>query len=179
MTSKTIPDFECLDTDQVSADARSGGRSGGTGEGGPRVGALLGYFAIGAFLGVLFIMSEVASWYRIQEMFRFQSFHMYGIIGSAVAVAAISVQLIRRFDLRTLGGEPIRLSPKEWGSSRIRGARYWIGGTLFGLGWALIGACPGPMFALLGGGISIMALGLVSAMAGTWAYAALRSHLPH
>jgi len=176
MTSKTIPDYECLDTDQVSPGDPSGP---GAGKAGPKAGALLGYFAVGVFLGVLFIMSEVASWYRIQEMFRFQSFHMYGIIGSAVAVAAISVQLIKRFDLRTLSGEPIRLSPKEWGSSRIRGARYWIGGTLFGLGWALIGACPGPMFALVGGGISIMILGLVSAMAGTWAYAALRSHLPH
>jgi uncharacterized protein len=179
MTSKTIPDFECQDTDQVSPEGRAGSPSKGTGQEGPRPGALLAYFAIGAFLGVLFMMSEVASWYRIQEMFRFQSFHMYGIIGSAVAVAALSVQLIKRFDLRTLNGEPIRLSPKEWGSSRIPGARYWIGGTLFGLGWALIGACPGPMFALVGGGISIMALGLVSALAGTWAYAAIRDHLPH
>lgn len=175
MTSKTIPDFECQDTDQVTPD----GRSAGTGEGGVRLGALLGYFAIGAFLGVLFMMSEVASWYRIQEMFRFQSFHMYGIIGSAVVVAGLSVQLIKRFDLRTMNGEPIRLSPKEWGSSRIPAARYWIGGTLFGLGWALLGACPGPMFAMLGGGISIIALAIVAAMAGTWVYAALRTHLPH
>lgn len=175
MTSKTIPDFECQDTDQVTPD----GRSAGAGEGGVRLGALLGYFAIGAFLGVLFMMSEVASWYRIQEMFRFQSFHMYGIIGSAVVVAGLSVQLIKRFDLRTMNGEPIRLSPKEWGSSRIPAARYWIGGTLFGLGWALLGACPGPMFAMLGGGISIIALAIVAAMAGTWVYAALRTHLPH
>lgn len=179
MTSKSIPDFECQDTDQVSPDGRSTDAGGGAGKDGLRLGALLGYFAIGTFLGVLFMMSEVASWFRIQEMFRFQSFHMYGIIGSAVVVAAISVQLIKRFNLRTLNGEPIRLSPKEWGSSRIPAARYWIGGTLFGLGWALLGACPGPMFALLGGGISIIALAIVAAMAGTWAYAALRSHLPH
>ncbi|CAN5813277.1 YeeE/YedE thiosulfate transporter family protein [soil metagenome] len=178
MTSQTIPDYECLDTDQVSPGDPSG-PGAGAGKAGPGASALLGYFFVGVFLGVLFIMSEVASWYRIQEMFRFQSFHMYGIIGSAVAVAAISVQVIRRLDLRTLGGQPIRLSPKEWGSSRVRGARYWIGGTLFGLGWALIGACPGPMFALVGGGLSVMILGLLSAMAGTWAYAALRSHLPH
>jgi uncharacterized protein len=144
-----------------------------------RPGALLAYFAIGAFLGLLFIMSEVASWYRIQEMFRFQSFHMYGIIGSAVAVAALSVQIIKRMELKALDGTPIRLQPKEWGDSRIRGARYWIGGTLFGLGWALIGACPGPMFALLGGGISIMLLGLLAALAGTWSYAVLRDRLPH
>jgi uncharacterized protein len=179
MTSTNIPDFECLDSDQVAPEGRTGGAEPGSATQRPSAGALLGYFAVGTLLGVLFLMSEVASWYRIQEMFRFQSFHMYGIIGSAVAVAAISVQVIRRLDLRTLGGEPIRIAPKEWGTSRLRGARYWIGGTLFGLGWALIGACPGPMFALAGGGISIMLLGLVSAMAGTWAYAAVRSHLPH
>jgi uncharacterized protein len=172
--TKDIPDFECLDTPQVERGAVAD-----RGTAGPRPGAMLAYFAIGAFLGLLFVMSEVASWYRIQEMFRFQSFHMYGIIGSAVAVAAVSVQLIRRFDLRSLDGAPIRLSPKEWGDSRVPGARYWIGGTLFGLGWALIGACPGPMFALVGGGVSIMLLGLASALAGTWTYAALRDHLPH
>jgi uncharacterized protein len=185
MTTRTdIPDFECLDTDQVAAPQAGGTPKGSTpatpevSHGSPAA-AFLGYFAIGTFLGILFVMSEVASWYRIQEMFRFQSFHMYGIIGTAVLVAGISVQLIRKFNVRTLRGEPITLSPKAWGDSRIPGARYWIGGSLFGLGWALIGACPGPMFALLGGGVSIMALGLVSAMAGTWFYAAIRTRLPH
>lgn len=183
-TRNDIPDFECLDTDQVAAPQTGETDKGSTtaslrvSQGSP-IAALLGYFAIGTFLGLLFVMSEVASWYRIQEMFRFQSFHMYGIIGTAVMVAGLSVQLIRRFNIRTLGGESIALSPKAWGDSRIPGARYWIGGTLFGLGWALIGACPGPMFALLGGGVSIMALGLVSAMAGTWFYAAIRTRLPH
>jgi uncharacterized membrane protein YedE/YeeE len=185
MTKRTdIPDFECLDVEQVVAPlpgataSKTTPSSGEASEGSPAL-AFLGYFAIGTFLGILFVMSEVASWYRIQEMFRFQSFHMYGIIGTAVLVAAISLQLIRKFQVRTLSGEQITLSPKGWGDSRIPGARYWIGGSLFGLGWALIGACPGPMFALLGGGVSIMVVGLLSAMAGTWAYAAIRTHLPH
>jgi uncharacterized protein len=168
------PDFECLDVPQVE------GAAGDT----PthpshRPGALLAYFGIGAFLGLLFILSEVASWYRIQEMFRFQSFHMYGIIGSAVVVAALSLALIRRLGARAATGEPIRVQPKEWGDSRIPGARYWMGGTLFGVGWALIGACPGPMFALVGAGIPVLLLGIVAAMAGTWSYAALRDRLPH
>jgi uncharacterized membrane protein YedE/YeeE len=183
-TRNDIPDFECLDTEQVAAPleaATSGGTTPSAGEAseGSPAAAFLSYFAIGTFLGILFVMSEVASWYRIQEMFRFQSFHMYGIIGTAVLVAGISVQMIRRLEVRTLRGEQITLAPKVWGDSRIPGARYWIGGSLFGLGWALIGACPGPMFALLGGGVSIMVLGLVSAMAGTWAYAVVRTRLPH
>ncbi len=140
---------------------------------------LLAYLLIGAFLGVVFVQSEVISWFRIQEMFRFQSFHMYGIIGSAVLVGVISVQIIKRLNPRTLTGERVQLSPKEWGDSRIPGARYWIGGTLFGTGWALLGACPGPIYALLGSGITVMAVALVSALAGTWAYAALRPYLPH
>ena len=141
--------------------------------------ALIGYGLLGVYLGVLFIESQVASWYRIQEMFRFDSFHMYGIIGSAVLVAAVSVGLIKRHGVKTAGGVPIRLHPKVWGESRIPGARYWIGGTVFGLGWALLGACPGPIFALLGGGISVMAVALVSALAGTWTYALVRNRLPH
>ena len=141
--------------------------------------ALLGYLAIGMFLGFVFIQSEVVSWYRIQEMFRFQSFHMYGIIGGAVAVAVISLQLIKRFDIRTVDGEPIRLAPKQWGDSRIPGARYWIGGTLFGVGWAMLGACPGPIFALLGSGVTVLIVALLAALLGTWAYALLRPYLPH
>jgi len=148
-------------------------------EGGHPLPALLGYFLIGAYLGVVFIQSEVVSWFRIQEMFRFQSFHMYGIIGSAVAVALLSVQIIRRLGIRSLDGEPIRIAPKEWGDSRIPAARYWIGGTLFGVGWALLGACPGPMFALVGSGITVILVAIAAAMAGTWTYSALRSHLPH
>ena len=108
-------------------------------------------------------------------MFRFQAFHMYGIIGSAIVVAAISLQLIKRLGITTLDGQPIVVPPKAMG----RGTRYWVGGTIFGLGWALVGACPGPLFALLGSGIGVIVVPLLSAVAGTWAYGFLRPHLPH
>lgn len=166
-------DFECLDAGRAPVEPEDP-------EGGAEdPGLLLGYLLAGVFLGFVFVLSEVISWFRIQEMFRFQSFHMYGIIGSAVVVGALSLQIMRRGEVKTLGGEPIRIRPKEWGGSRIPGARYWIGGTVFGMGWALLGACPGPIFALLGTGITVMAVPLVGAMAGTWVYAALRSRLPH
>jgi uncharacterized protein len=140
---------------------------------------LAAYLLLGVYFGFVLMRGEVVSWFRIQEMFRFQSFHMYGIIGSAVGVAALSLWILRRLGARTLDGEPLLLLPKEWGSSPLPGARYWIGGTLFGLGWGLVGACPGPIFALIGGGASVMMVALVSALAGTWAYALLRPHLPH
>ena len=140
---------------------------------------LLVYGALGAALGLVFVEAQVVSWFRIYEMFRFESFHMYGVIGSAVATAALSLWLIRRLGIATLDGEPIEVPPKEWGASRVPGARYWMGGLTFGLGWALLGACPGPVFALLGGGVTVMAAALVAALAGTWTYAALRARLPH
>jgi uncharacterized protein len=168
-------------------DAGDLGRGAGAGDQSPREGgadrsplpALLGYLVLGAYLGVVFVQSEVVSWFRIQEMFRFQSFHMYGIIGTAVAVAGLSVQVIKRLGVKTIHGEPIRIASKEWGGGGIPGARYWIGGTLFGMGWALLGACPGPVFALIGAGISVLVVALASALLGTWAYAALRPRLPH
>lgn len=168
------PDFECIDTEQVSPETREKAL-----EEGNRPLALVGYLLLGTYLGVVFVQSEVVSWFRIQEMFRFQSFHMYGIIGTAVAVAALSVQVIKRLGLKTLHGEPIQLTPKEWGRGRLPGARYWLGGTAFGMGWALVGACPGPMFALVGGGITVLLVALLFAMLGTWSYAALRHRLPH
>jgi uncharacterized protein len=174
-------DFECIDTEQVAPGDREKALAEGN-----RPLALLVYGLIGAYLGVVFVQSEVVSWFRIQEMFRFHSFHMYGIIGSAVVVAALSVQLIKRLGLTTVHGEPIRLSPKEWGDGPIPGARYLLGGAAFGTGWALLGACPGPLFALIGigavapgTGLLVLGVPLLGALAGTWAYAALRHHLPH
>lgn len=140
----------------------------------PGAGLLL-YLAIGIYFGIVLVRSEVVSWFRIQEMFRFQSFHMYGIIGAAVIVAALSIQLIKRLGITSVTGEPIVLSPKVWGT----GTRYWLGGTIFGFGWALLGACPGPIFALLGSGVTVMVVGLAAAVAGTWTYGLLRPRLPH
>ncbi len=160
----------CIDIEQVAPDYEAQAR-----ETGNRPGSLLAYLLLGIFFGIVLIKSEVASWFRIQEMFRFQSFHMYGVIGSAVVVAGLSIQLIKRLRLKTIHGEPIEIQPKIWG----KGTRYWLGGILFGLGWGLLGACPGPMFALLGSGVTVMVVALVSAMLGTWAYAALRPRLPH
>ena len=167
------------DAGSVPTEKRPGVPPGGEASEGPGLGALVPYLLIGAFLGFVFVMSEVVSWYRIQEMFRFQSFHMYGIIGSAVAVGLLSVQIIQRLGVRTASGEPIRLAPKEWGDGRIPAARYWMGGTAFGMGWALLGACPGPIFALLGSGITVLVVALLAALAGTWTYAAFRDRLPH
>ena len=133
------------------------------------------YLALGVLFGITLVKSEAVSWFRIQEMFRFQAFHMYGIMGSALVVAALSVALIKRFHIRTLDGEPIVIPPKELG----RGHRYWIGGAMFGVGWALTGACPGPLFALVGAGVTVLSVAVVSAVAGTWLYGYLRPVLPH
>jgi uncharacterized protein len=136
---------------------------------------LIPYFALGCLFGVVLIKSEVVSWFRIQEMFRFQSFHMYGTIMAAVATAALSIAILRRIGAQTLSSETISIPPKTLG----KGYRYWIGGTLFGVGWALTGACPGPLFALVGGGMSVYAVAALSALAGTWLYGYLRPRLPH
>ena len=168
-----LPD-ECVDTEQVP----EGLRDRALAEGNAPL-ALAVYGLLGVYLGVVFTRSQVLSWFRIYEMFRFESFHMYGVIGTAVATAALSLWVIKRLNLTTVHGEPIQLTPKEWGPSRVPGARYWMGGTAFGLGWGLLGACPGPLFALLGGGISVMAAALGAALAGTWTYALVRDRLPH
>ncbi len=136
---------------------------------------LLGYLLLGAAFGLILTKAEVISWFRIQEMFRFQAFHMYGIIGSAIAVAAIGRRLLKRPPAPTLCGEPGPLQDEDTG----RGYRFWIGGTIFGIGWALTGACPGPLFILVGGGVSVMVIAVLSALAGTWTYGLLRSRLPH
>lgn len=134
------------------------------------------YFLLGVFLGVLFIKSEVASWFRIQEMFRFQAVHMYGVIGLAVAVAAVSIALMKRRGARTVRGEEIGWPDPE--SARPR-PNHILGGIVFGLGWGLVGACPGPLFALVGSGIPVMGVALLGAVAGAWSYGFLRSRLPH
>lgn len=136
---------------------------------------LAAYFAVGVLFGIVITRGEVISWFRIQEMFRFQGFYMFGVFATALPVAIVSVQLLQRTGARTLTGEPVSVPPKQLG----RGVRYVAGGVIFGLGWALTGACPGPLFALLGSGVTVMLVAIASAVAGTWLYGALRPRLPH
>tara|TARA_R110001606_G_scaffold399291_1_gene583775 strand:+ start:16723 stop:17163 length:441 start_codon:yes stop_codon:yes gene_type:complete len=131
------------------------------------------YLFLGIVFGVILTKAEVISWFRIQEMFRFQSIHMYAIIGSAVVVGAILVFIVRRLSLKTIDGETITLPAKRMDKGVV------IGGTIFGLGWALTGACPGPLYALVGSGTTVMIVGLASALLGTWTYGALQKKLPH
>lgn len=137
--------------------------------------SLLAYLLLGVCFGITLTKSEVLSWFRIQEMFRFESPRMYEIIASAVVVAATSLAAIRRWGVKTIPGESITIPPKSLGS----GTRYGVGGTIFGLGWALVGACPGPLFALLGNGVTVMIVAIGSALFGTWLYGFLRPRLPH
>lgn len=134
----------------------------------------LTYLILGTFFGVVMTKSEAISWYRILEMFRFESFHMYGIIGTAVIVGAIGVFLSKQFNWKTTEGKGWSLKDKD-----LSVPRYLFGGTIFGLGWAMTGACPGPMFVLLGQGIWVIGLIILSATFGTYVYGALRSKLPH
>lgn len=129
------------------------------------------YLISGIFLGVIFVKAEVISWFRIQEMFRFQSFHMYGIIGSAVFVGAISVFIIKKYNIKTIDGEKVIFSPKRLNKGTI------IGGLLFGIGWAFTGACPGPLYALIGSGYSVIIVAFLSALAGVWVYGLLQKRL--
>ena len=131
------------------------------------------YLVVGILFGIVFVKSEVVSWFRIQEMFRLQSFHMYGIIGSAIATAMISVFLIKRFNVKTIYGEKVVFKTKEFNKGQI------YGGLLFGFGWAITGACPGPLFAQIGTGATVIIITLLSAVAGTWVYGRFREKLPH
>ena len=133
----------------------------------------LKYLAAGIFFGIVLIKAEVVSWFRIQEMFRLQSFHMYGIIGSAVFTGIISIWLIKRFHIKTIHGEKIEIHSKSFSKGQV------YGGLLFGFGWAMTGACPGPLFALIGSGLLVVIVILLSAIAGTWMYGYLRNRLPH
>ena len=131
------------------------------------------YIFVGAAFGILLVKGEVISWFRIQEMFRLQSFHMYGVIGSAVVTGMISVWVIKKFKMKTIYGEPIELHPKKFNKGQI------YGGLLFGFGWAITGACPGPLYAQTGTGATVIIITLLSAIAGTWVYGRLRENLPH
>jgi uncharacterized membrane protein YedE/YeeE len=133
----------------------------------------LKYLLVGTLFGIVFVKAEVVSWFRIQEMFRLQSFHMYGIIGSAVVVGMISVWLIKKFNIKTIYGEKIEFHSKKFNKGQI------YGGLLFGFGWAITGACPGPLFAQIGTGATVIAITLLSAIAGTWVYGFFREKLPH
>jgi uncharacterized membrane protein YedE/YeeE len=131
------------------------------------------YLVVGTLFGIVFTKAEVISWFRIQEMFRFQSFHMFGVIGTAIAVGMLSVFLIKKFNVKTIDGSPITIEPKKFNKGQI------IGGLLFGFGWALTGACPGPLYAQIGTGATVVIITLLSAIAGTWVYGLLRAKLPH
>ena len=133
----------------------------------------LKYLLVGIVFGIAFVKSEVISWFRIQEMFRFQSFHMYGVMGTAILVGVISVALIKKYRVKSIEGEIITIPDKEFNKGQI------FGGLIFGLGWALTGACPGPLFAHIGAGYLIMIVTLLSAIAGTWVYGLLKEKLPH
>lgn len=135
----------------------------------------LKYLGAGIFFGFALMKAEVISWFRIQEMFRFDAFHMYGIMGLAVLVAMLSIQVIKKMNITDSEGNAIFIPPKD--SSQV--TRYLVGGTLFGFGWALTGACPGPLFTLAGAGYGIILVPIASAVLGTWVYGWLRPKLPH
>lgn len=133
----------------------------------------LKYTLVGIMFGIVFVKAEIISWFRIQEMFRLQSFHMYGVIGTAIAVGALSVFLIKKFNIKTIYGEKVIIHDKKFDKGQI------IGGLLFGIGWAITGACPGPLFAHIGAGTVAILVIIASAIAGTWTYGYFREKLPH
>lgn len=131
------------------------------------------YGIVGVLFGVIFVKAEIISWFRIQEMFRFESFHMYGVIGSAVFVGLISVLIIKKYDIKTIHGETIIFKERKFDKGNV------IGGVIFGLGWAITGACPGPLYTQIGTGATVVIVTLLSAIAGTWVYGKYRERLPH
>ena len=134
---------------------------------------LVKYLFMGMLFGIVLIKSQVISWFRIQEMFRLQSFHMYGVIGSAIAVGMLGIFLIKKFNVKTIYGEKIDIPAKKFNKGQI------YGGLIFGFGWAMTGACPGPLFAQIGSGATVVIVTLLSAVAGTWVYGFFREKLPH
>lgn len=133
----------------------------------------LKYLVVGILFGIVFVKAEIISWFRIQEMFKLQSFYMYGVIGTAVIVGMISVFLIKKLKVKTIEGEDVKFEDKEFNKGQI------YGGLIFGLGWAITGACPGPLFAQIGSGFLVVLVTFTSAVAGTWVYGYLREKLPH
>jgi len=131
------------------------------------------FLLAGIFFGIILIKSEVISWFRIQEMFRLQSFHMFGVMGTAVVTGMISILIIKKFRLKTINNQPIFLTTKKFQKGNI------YGGLLFGFGWALTGACPGPLFAQVGSGATVVLVTILCAIAGTWTYGLIREKLPH
>ena len=134
----------------------------------------ISYLVIGIFFGIIMYKSEAASWFRIYEMFEFGSFHMYGIIGSALVLGVLGIQIIKRYKIKAIGGTEMNLHPKKKSI-----ARYLIGGIIFGLGWALAGACPGPMYVLAGAGYYSILMVIGGALLGTFVYGVLKDKLPH
>ena len=132
------------------------------------------FIFIGLFFGIVMYKSEAASWFRIYEMFRFESFHMYGIIGTALFFGSLFIFIIKRYNIKSFDGQTIRILPKDKSISR-----YLIGGIIFGLGWALVGACPGPIFVVIGAGYIPMIIVLISAVLGTFLYGVTKDKLPH
>lgn len=132
------------------------------------------FLIVGILFGIIMSKAEIISWYRIYEMFRFESFHMYGVIGSAVMLGLLSVQLIKKYKVKNIHGQEIKFTPKTKSIFR-----YLIGGTIFGLGWAMTGACPGPMFVLLGKGVWTIGIVIISATFGTFLYGLVKHKLPH
>ncbi|MCR9253494.1 MAG: YeeE/YedE family protein [bacterium] len=132
------------------------------------------YIFVGIIFGITLTKAEVISWYRIYEMFRFQSFHMYGVIGTAIVVGIIAIQIIKRTGMKAVDGSPIEINPKQ-----VSISRYLFGGIIFGLGWAMTGACPGPMFILVGNGFFVILAVIASAVLGTYVYGLIRHKLPH
>lgn len=135
--------------------------------------ALVKYLILGVLFGIVFVKAEVVSWFRIQEMFRLDSFHMYGVIGSAIVTGIISIQLIKQLKIKSIAGKEINIPTKEFRKGQI------YGGFIFGLGWAVTGACPGPLFAQIGSGFTVVFVTLLSAIAGTWVYGKFSDKLPN
>jgi uncharacterized protein len=133
----------------------------------------INYLLVGIAFGIVFVKAEIISWFRIQEMFRLQSFFMYGVIGTAVIVGMLSVYIIKKFNIKTFSGEKITFEDKKFSKGQI------YGGLIFGIGWAITGACPGPLFSQIGSGFGVVVITFISAVFGTWVYGYFREKLPH